>query len=97
VERKPVEPRRIAVPELKVDEDEDRRDELRVAMGLAFTDPAAQRAFELRLASRRAAGGERAASLALAEQRHREYLIKERERQERAARRRANKAKRQGG
>ena len=88
VERRPVERQRIAVPEPKIDEAEDRRDEVRVAVGLQFADPKQQRAFELRLAGRRAGGGERAASLVRAEQQHRELLLKEKERQERVQRRR---------
>lgn len=93
VERRPVPPRRIRVPEPAVDEEQERLDELRVGFGLVLTNPAEQRAFELRLAARRAAGGERAASLSRAEQKYQESLVKEKEREERAARRKLTKSR----
>jgi hypothetical protein len=61
---RPVEPPRpIAVREPPTGPNIDLEDDLSVMLGIAPKDPAERRAFEARLAARRAGGGERAASL----------------------------------
>src|SRR5690242_12888217 len=92
VERKPVAPRRILVPEPPIDPDLDELDAMRVQAGTAPRDPEERKAFELRLARRRAGGGERAESLARAERRRIESEREWHERQERLARRAAKRA-----
>lgn len=82
-------PRRTAVREPPVDEEQDRHDEIYVRCGLVPTDPEERRAMDERLARRRAGGGERAASLAQAEQARVEREEKDRIREERRARRQA--------
>lgn len=81
--------RRTTVREPPVNEEQDLHDELCVSVGLVPTDPVERRAFDERLARRRAAGGERAASLARAEQERRDREEKDRVREERRARRQA--------
>lgn len=93
VERRPVTTNRVAVPEPAVDPHEDRVDEVRVIAGLQYADPDKQRAFELRLAARRAGGGERAAALAQAERKRIEMAEAHKLQQERAQRRAAKRGK----
>jgi hypothetical protein len=64
-------------------------DELNIRLGIAPKDPTERRAFEARLAQRRAEGGERAASLQKAEE-------EKRRSDERAIRSKARAAKRAG-
>ena len=64
IERKPVpKPKPIVAPELPVSSEQDGHDDMMVVLGLVPTDPGEYRAFEIRLAQRRAEGGERGAAL----------------------------------
>ncbi len=93
IEGRPVEPRKpIAVPEPPPNRDHDVEDELRISLGVAPADPVELRAFEARIAERRAGGGERAASLLRVEEETRRRDERERRRQERAL----EKAKKKG-
>ena len=92
IERKPVAPQRILVLEPPIDPELDELDAMRVQVRTAPRDPEERKAFELRLARRRAGGGERAESLARAERRRVESEREWHERQERLARRAAKRA-----
>ena len=87
---RPVEPPRpIAVREPPPDRgrDLDLADDLSVRLGIAPKDPTERRAFEARLAQRRAEGGERAAALLRVEEETRQREERERRRQLRPSRR----------
>jgi hypothetical protein len=87
VQGRPVEPPKpIAVPEPPHHGDHD-LDDLRIKLGVAPADPLERRAFEARLAQRRADGGERAATLRAAEEWCRQSDERAKRQQERAARR----------
>jgi hypothetical protein len=88
IQGRPVEPPRpMPVREPAPNRDHDVDDELRIKLGVAPKDPTERRAFEARLAQRRAGGGERAASLRAAEEWRLESEERERRQQERAAKR----------
>jgi hypothetical protein len=97
IERRPVAPRKISVPEPAIDPAQDAHDDLMVVLNLVPTNPDERRAFDLRLAQRRAGGGERAASLTRAEQEREQAALEKIRREERAARRAAKKRAREGG
>ena len=85
VQGRPVAPvARIAAPEPAVTREHDIEDEMRITLGVRPADPAEYRAFQARLAQRRAEGGDRAESLRRVE----EEVV----RSERDARRRAERA-----
>jgi hypothetical protein len=82
VEKHPVPPlSRVVAPDPVVTREQDLEDEVRTSLGVVPADPAEHRAFETRLARRRAEGGERTASLQRAyEERDRiEESIRQRE------------------
>jgi hypothetical protein len=88
IQGRPVEPPRpVTVREPPPDRELDLDDELSVRLGIAPKDPSERRAFEARLAQRRAEGGERAASLLRAEEETRRSEERERRRRERASKR----------
>jgi helix-turn-helix protein len=91
IEGRPVEPRRFAVPEPVADPDIDASDELMVSIGLVPSDPVERRAFEVRLAQRRAEGGERAAALERAERERVEAEARQRRKEETRRKRAAKK------
>jgi hypothetical protein len=96
IEQRPVPPpARIAAPHPPVDPDQDGVDDVFVTVGLVPTDPAERRAFDARLAQRRAEGGERAATLRQAEVERDRLNEKQKRDEERRARR--EKKKRSGG
>jgi hypothetical protein len=84
-------PRPIEAREPRRDPDQDSEDDLSIQLGVVPKDPSERRAFEARLAQRRAEGGERAASLRAAEEWNRQSEERARRKQERAARRAAKK------
>lgn len=86
-------PKPIVAPEPTPSRDEDLDDELNVSLGIAPKDPMKRRAFEARLAQRRAAGGERAASLQKAEEEKRRSDERAMRSKERAASRAQKKDK----
>jgi hypothetical protein len=88
IQGRPVEsPRPIAVPEPTATPDQDVEDDMCIKLGVAPKDPGERRAFEARLAQRRAEGGERAATLRAAEEWARESDERAKRKEERAARR----------
>jgi hypothetical protein len=88
IQGRPVEPPRpIPVQDPPPNGNMDLDDELSVRLGIAPKDPSERRAFEPRLAQRRAEGGEWAASLLRAEEETRRSAERGRRRQERAAQR----------
>jgi hypothetical protein len=88
IQGRPVEPPKpIAVRKPSPNRDVAQEDELTVKLGLVPTDPTERRAFEARLAQRRAEGGKRAATLRAAEEWCRQSDERARRRQERATRR----------
>jgi hypothetical protein len=74
---------------------QDLADDLSVTLGIVPKDPLERRAFEARLAQRRAEGGARAASLRHAEEEGRRMEDDERRKKERAEKRAAKKTQRQ--
>ena len=96
IEGRPVEPPRpIPVREPPPLPNRDLEDDVCVTLGIVPKDPAERRAFEARLAQRRAEGGERAASLRRAEEEGNRLEDNERRKKERAAKRAATRAQRQ--
>ena len=94
IQGRPVEPTRpIVVREPLNDRSQDLGDDLSVELGIAPKDPVERRAFEARLARRRAEGGERVATLQAAEDRRRQSDERAKRQQDRAAKR-AEKKKR---
>jgi hypothetical protein len=92
IDGRPVErPRPIKVREPPADRSQDLSDDLSVELGIVPKDPVERRAFEARLAQRRAEGGERAASPRTAEESHLQSEERAKRRQERAARRAVKK------
>jgi hypothetical protein len=88
IQGRPFEPSRpVVVPEPRPDREHDLSDELSVELGIVPKDPGERRAFEARLAQRRAEGGERAASLRAAEESRHQSDERAKRRQERAAKR----------
>lgn len=88
IEGRPIKaPDPIQVSAPPVDTSEDVTDEILVTIGMVPTDPDKRRAFELRLAQRRAEGGPRAASLQRAEAERIRLEQKRKEDQARKARR----------
>lgn len=81
------------VPETPIDTSHDAEDEVMVSVGLVPRDPEKRRAFDLRLAQRRAEGGERAEALLRAEARRLELHEKYREDEARKARQARRKPK----
>ena len=84
-------PRPIGAREPVRDLDQDSEDELSIKLGIVPKDPSERRAFEVRLAQRRAEGGERAATLRAAEEWSRQSEERSRRQEERRARRAAKK------
>jgi hypothetical protein len=94
IERRPVPPpARITTPDPAADPDQDGVDDVFVTLGYVPTDPAERRAFDARLARRRAEGGEGAATLRHAEA-ERVRLDEKHERDEERRLRRAEKKRR---
>jgi hypothetical protein len=86
-------PKPLSVPEPPPDTEQDSMDDLMVTVNLVPTDPAERRAFETRLAQRRAEGGPRAAALRAAELERDRDAEKAKQSAERAARRAAKKGR----
>jgi hypothetical protein len=80
-------PRPIEAREPLRDRDQDSEDELSIKLGIVPRNPSEHRAFEARLAQRRAEGGERAATLRAAEEWNRQSEERAKRQQERAAKR----------
>lgn len=96
VERQPAPVLKPAMPEPMFDPEQDGMDEMSIRFGVEPADLAEARAFHARLAARRAAGGERAAGLVEAERWRREFEEDQKRKEQRAATRAANKARRAG-
>ena len=94
IEGRPVEPASpLVVPEPLKEPNQDLGDDLSVQLGIAPKDPSERRAFEARLAQRRAEGGERAATLRAAEDWRRQSDERAKRQQERAAKRAEKKGR----
>ena len=88
IQERPVERQRpTEVREPAADRGQDVDDELCIKLGIVPKDPTELRAFEARLAQRRAKGGELAASLRAAEESYRQSEERAKRQEERAARR----------
>jgi hypothetical protein len=91
--RKPAPPAaHVVAPEPSVDPDQDGIDDVFVELGCEPSDPQERRAFEARLAQRRAEGGERSAALRRAEMARERHEEDARRRDERRRKREARKA-----
>lgn len=84
----------IVVPEPHPDAEHDAYDDVMVTVNLVPTDPEKRRAFEARIARRRAEGGERGATLRHAEQERVRMDEKAKQRAEQKARRDEKKGRR---